>query len=511
MPRIQWIKLGLAPDQKDKSGTRLSSAYNDSRENPVPYHSSPEQVATDYLRHLREHIVDILKTQISSLLDVKNLQFVLTVPAIWPEKAKVATLHCAQEAGYGQASEIRIISEPEAAAVHALRNSNPHGLEVDDIAVLLDAGGGACDLITFCICELHPTLRLKEAAPGNGSLCGSTSLNRRFEKFLEEHLSLVPGWERVEEAMQRFEFVAKRTFTGNANDDIMIPVPGISDDENIEVSRGRLRVTGDNIAQIFLPVLEEVHNLVKDQIHTSKKQVKAIILVGGFGQSPYLRKYLRDSFSPDIEVLTPADGWTAVVRGALRKTLRGCSASAAQTHIESRMARKNYGLICSVVYDPSLHDQQKAYWSEFYGHYRIDVMSWFTKKGHRVTETEPNVTKWLQQQLVHDSPFDEIKTRMYELDDATAPLYFNRRKYAKLVKTMPFTITMLGLDIKEHAVLEPKLHRIQRSRMPTRWGADGQKYYQISFEIHAFYYCAHCKYEIWYEGKNHGSVKVEYV
>lgn len=64
---------------------------------------------------------------------------------------------------------------------------------------------------------------------------------------------------------------------------------------------------------------------------------------------------------------------------------------------------------------------------------------------------------------------------------------------------------------KQHAVLNPRLDRIQKSRLQTCTGTDGEKYYQISFEIHAVYYSAHCEYTLWYEGKDHGRVKVDYV
>lgn len=129
MPRMQWIKLGLAPDQKLGIGSRLSSTYTDCCRVPVPYHSSPEKVVTDYLRSFREHIIQVLRSKVGRSFDHTALEFVITVPAMWPDWAKAKTLSCAEEAGFGKTSKIRIISEPEAAAMHALRASNPHGVE----------------------------------------------------------------------------------------------------------------------------------------------------------------------------------------------------------------------------------------------------------------------------------------------------------------------------------------------------------------------------------------------
>lgn len=96
--------------------------------------------------------------------------------------------------GLGQA--LRVISEPEAAAVYALDVLDPHIIEVGNTFVLCDAGGGTVDLISYTVTALKPRLEIKEAAPGTGSLCGSTFLNRKFEKFLEDKLGRQPGWDK---------------------------------------------------------------------------------------------------------------------------------------------------------------------------------------------------------------------------------------------------------------------------------------------------------------------------
>ena len=358
---MQWIKLGLAPDQTPGVSSRLSSAYSDGRRAPPPYDISEEDAVTDYLRSLRRHAVNVLASKVGRAFDSMPLEFVITVPAMWSEKAKVATLACAERAGLGSTSKIRIISEPEAASMHAIHASSPNGLEVGDTIVLCDAGGGTVDLITYSIVEVKPNIVLKEEAPGTGGLCGSTFLNRRFEEFLKERLSSSPGWDRdtLEEALHRFETVAKRNFSGNVHDDFNFPVPGIANNEKTGVHRGRLQVTGQEMKGLFAPVLQEVQNLVYGQIKASRKKVKAIFLVGGFGQSPYLRNYLRNTFSPEIEVLAPANGWTAVVRGALIKALGEISPHALKSSVESRVARKNYGIRTRVKFIEGQHDKTR--------------------------------------------------------------------------------------------------------------------------------------------------------
>ena len=97
-----------------------------------------------------------------------------------------------------------MISEPEAAALYALNALDPHKLKIGDTFMLCDAGGGTVDLITYKITSLKPILKLAEASPGSGSLCGASFLNRGFQNFLEEKLGNESGWD--EEVLEEVTF-----------------------------------------------------------------------------------------------------------------------------------------------------------------------------------------------------------------------------------------------------------------------------------------------------------------
>jgi len=56
---------------------------------------------------------------------------VLTVPAVWSDAAKVATLQAAERAGMGSRYDMQMISEPEAATLYALQTARPAGKAVD--------------------------------------------------------------------------------------------------------------------------------------------------------------------------------------------------------------------------------------------------------------------------------------------------------------------------------------------------------------------------------------------
>jgi len=220
-------------------------------------------------------------------------------------------------------------------------------LKVGDTIVLCDAACGTVNLITFSTLQLIPTLCLKEEAPGAGSLCGSTFLNKRFEKFLEERLSSNAGWgmDTLDEALHRFETCTKRTFGGNLNDELMIPVPGIADNSELGVRRGSLKVSGKEMVEVFRPYTLGGARPGERSDSRIQKEVNAVFLVGGFGQSPYLRNYLRTEIPSEIEVIQVVNGWTAVVRGALTKDFADVVPPIPRIDIESRVARKHHGMI----------------------------------------------------------------------------------------------------------------------------------------------------------------------
>lgn len=86
-------------------------------------------------------------------------------------------------------------------------------------------------------------------------------------------------------------------------------VPGLADDSDSGIRRGKVVLKAAELRGVFRPVIDEVITLVKGQVRATKKKVKAILLVGGFGQSAYLRDSIRDAVEDStIEVLQPPNG-----------------------------------------------------------------------------------------------------------------------------------------------------------------------------------------------------------
>lgn len=81
------------------------------------------QVCTDFLREIYSYVVKELEQRLSpEVLQVTPLEFLFTVPAIWSDKAKQATIDAAHQAGFSSRNKdsLSLMPEPEAAAIAAI-------------------------------------------------------------------------------------------------------------------------------------------------------------------------------------------------------------------------------------------------------------------------------------------------------------------------------------------------------------------------------------------------------
>ena len=153
------------------------------------------QMTVDYLTALRKHTELVLRHKLTAgFFDSTPIEYIITVPAMWSEATEAKTRACAEQAGMGKASKLQIISEPEAAATYALHRMASQDISIGDTFVLVDAGGGTVDLISYTVTQLQPSFQVVEAGPGTGGFCGSTFLNRRFQDFLRKRFKNDPAW-----------------------------------------------------------------------------------------------------------------------------------------------------------------------------------------------------------------------------------------------------------------------------------------------------------------------------
>lgn len=116
----------------------------------------------------------------------------------------------------------------------------------------------------------------------------------------------------------------------------------------------------DMKAKIFEPIMKDVVCLIKEQIKMAGDGVAAVIMVGGFGQSKYLKSRIKDAISSRTDVLQPESGWTAVVKGAAMHGLSRYQSSSTRVEVASRVARRSYGTCLMTRYDMMKHNPKEA-------------------------------------------------------------------------------------------------------------------------------------------------------
>ncbi|GME48972.1 actin-like ATPase domain-containing protein [Neofusicoccum parvum] len=414
-PRLRCIKLFLDRGQKlPHFVSPLDTAVQLRK-----YDKTVMDAVADYLTQIRTHTNEILtRRHGEAFMASTPTQFVLTVPAVWSDAAKDATLKAAERAGMGsrESGGLKLISEPEAAAVYTLKAIQPNHLSVGDNFIVCDAGGGTVDLIAYKITQLSPLL-VEESAIGTGGLCGSAFLNYRFEDHVKARL----GDERYTEmrtkkqktwnmGLRYFEEFVKRNFNPDAHVEINVPFPGLPDDEEAGLDCGFMTMTAAQVQEIFDPVVQDVIALVDGQVTSLRargERVSGVVLVGGFGQSDHLYLRMKAHFNAAappppyeerpthavavagtqanqaVQVMHPMYAWTAVVRGAVLRGLEG-------SMVVSRRSRCHYGTSYATVFDEAKHSVAERYWSPLWERWMVsDRMQWHIRKDEQLSDSAP--------------------------------------------------------------------------------------------------------------------------
>ncbi|KAK1465439.1 hypothetical protein CCUS01_07556 [Colletotrichum cuscutae] len=339
----------------------------------LPAGKTAKDVVTDYLRGM----YTMFQKAVEEKLGRENLREFpmdvwLTVPATWSEKAKILTQAAAKDAGFASRSidRIMLIPEPEAAAHMALKTSvnHVHDLVEEGSGVMVcDLGGGTVDITTYEIERISPTLRLKELCVGNGGKCGGTFVDRNLHELLAKRFGKAftslpitktgPGSEFADEFEDKkkdfsVQSASKRPMRLSLRMEGLGRMSRLAD--YYDQGQSKVLLTRQDMKSLFDPVVEKILQLVTDQESRTRKTmgktISTLVLVGGFGSSPYVKDRLKEWCGKwNIRLTTPMNGaWSAIVCGAV---LRGVEGSITT----EKRCRRHYGHMLSLEYCPEKH------------------------------------------------------------------------------------------------------------------------------------------------------------
>ncbi|KAI1773096.1 hypothetical protein F4818DRAFT_453039 [Hypoxylon cercidicola] len=465
---------------------------------------------TDYLSGLYEHFLRTIKVKIGqAVFESTPVNFIVTVPAIWSEVARQRTLNAFERVpNLPDGHTTTLCSEPEAAAISAIGNLGRHDLKLGDSFVVVDAGGGTADLITYTITGLDPVLEVVEATEGTGDICGSNRINDRFIQLITSRFSGEEGWDEdlLHDAVEHFEKRTKKAFTVAAlaqQEVFTIPMHGLNPNEELGINRrGRLLLKAEEMHMLFEPEVVKIIHLVKEQIAVSGVPIRKVLLVGGFGSSIYLRERLQIAIQDDastgeeIEVFQPRYAWACTMSGAVMKGLqiaRPKNKNYDVPTIKARTGRKHYGYEFSVQYNSAKHESlyMERFYDDSIGAWKVFVMEWFIKRGDLVSEDRPFRTTFNSRRPVSTGrPRSIICTVFVDESSEVAPLARDD-------------------NVRVLCHVTASLDHIPESELDRRLGIDGAMYYDLEIQIEAVYQSSLTVYTLIHKGRRYESVTAE--
>lgn len=266
---IVGVKLLLDPSQERPLYLPTGNIKQDLKKLP----KDPISVAADFISAIYGHALsEIEKVVPSDYYKLCQKEFVLSVPAVWSDAAKNATLKAAKMAGI---FPVTLIKEPEAAALYTM-HALDFTLKEGDAFVVCDAGGGTVDLISYEVVGLD-RLQVKEQVPGTGGMAGSLGLNKRFVEAVK-NLVGDDQWNELRKtkgfwlAEKQFDREVKRSFRGDAEEEYFInfPMADLEDDPENGLENNCWRMTGKDLKAIFAPLVTDILRLIDDQIKSVK-------------------------------------------------------------------------------------------------------------------------------------------------------------------------------------------------------------------------------------------------
>lgn len=326
--RCEWFKLFLEPKALRDDGEI------DPRLPQLPPGKRALDLVIDFLSCLWEYAKEQITREIGAVADLDSADVWLTVPAAWDAKGCDIMREAAIAAGLVQSSRagdrdwrdrLRIITEPEAAAVHCAHLTDLHKLRPSQSFIICDAGGGTVDLATYKVIGHMTNLEIAEMCARSGANCGSIFLDLRFRQLVETLLAEHPA--HLDPAslayfMHAFSETDKLAYMGPIDDDKLFYFTCFNvedtDDPSVGLINGELAIPGLLLRrEVFEPVVNQVLDLIEEQVKKTDRPIDALLLVGGFSGSEYMFKRVEEQFGDRIKTIArPADADTATCRGA---------------------------------------------------------------------------------------------------------------------------------------------------------------------------------------------------
>lgn len=330
------------------------------------------------MRYLKDQAIEIIRERTGDKQYCeKDIQWVITVPAIWEPAAKQFMREAACEAGIvskDAPDQLLIALEPEAASIYCREmkmrefSTEKGDADISDVFarpgskyLVIDIGGGTLDVTAH---EILANGNIKEIHKVTGGPYGGKKVNDEFVSLLEGYF----GTATVEtfraenpadwlDVMNEFELKkrGRRAYEGEITRirlprsfTVLISEHGGPDlagrfarscrTDDVQLARNEYLCLGPSaMKKLFEPVLngiiKHLTQLLKDP---ALKELQFFFLVGGFAESFILQETIKKKFDQRCKILVPNKASIAVMQGAVMFGRK-------PNMVESRIMSTTYG------------------------------------------------------------------------------------------------------------------------------------------------------------------------
>lgn len=345
---------------------------------------SAKRIITMGVKYLKGEIMKAINQQQNKkVVNEDDVLFVLTVPAVWDDRAKLLMREAAIDAGIDR-KNLAVALESEAASVWCqtipLDKNQTTVSKKGTKYMTVDLGGGTADI------TVHEALgdgALKSVFCPGGGTWGGTTVDNNFLHIL----GLVFGQETVKEfksdhvgdyleLMREFE-TTKRLLTSDRELNLAMKLPAsfleiarknkncttnqdLQDEVKNSAFQDKLKLTRDKFylspfigKQLFDYTVKSLSKHIKNLLAKPIMDGLTIILtVGGFADCDIVQSSLRERFTDKTLIFPPKAG-LVVLKGAV---LYGHTPNL----VSSRVTQLTYGFQVAEEYDQSKHGCKDA-------------------------------------------------------------------------------------------------------------------------------------------------------
>lgn len=325
------------------------------------------------IQYIAEQALNVLKYRVSGIdhPTVRDVTWVITVPAIWTPPARTIMLNAATEADKGglPKENVRVALEPEAAAMTCIScGMFNRAISVGKKYAVIDCGGGTLDIATHIIVKIEdklgrslpsftsPTdigkISVKEIKPPEGGPYGSNFINKGVIKFLETVFGSVivskykerGMWcdtlNAIEQSKKKCTLESASRPVGGKDQCFYIDLPICDDDSDDHEEWLKEKVLSFNkrntdhqliitrnlrlgIPEFYMyreieSIVEKIDKVVRRLITDKSNKIDFVFLVGGFSHCEILSKRIEETVKrAECELKLPPQPGAAIMLGAV--------------------------------------------------------------------------------------------------------------------------------------------------------------------------------------------------